>query len=64
MIQIVLLVKILVKFLEMGQVNQDYELVTAMPITFKIDGNLNVKDPKGRCGKVLETKLVITETPK
>lgn len=30
----------------MGQVNQDYELVTAMPITFKIDGNLNVKDPK------------------
>jgi len=32
----------------MGQVNQDYELVTAMPITFKIDGNLNVKDPKGR----------------
>lgn len=48
----------------MGQVNQDYELVTAMPITFKIDGNLNVKDPKGRCGKVLETKLVITETPK
>ncbi len=42
----------------------DYELVTAIPINFKINGNKTVKDPKGLTGKKLETKVVITEVPK
>lgn len=47
-----------------GQVKDRYELVTAMPISFKIDDKVNVKDPKGLSGEVLETKVVITEVPK
>lgn len=47
-----------------GQVSEGYELVTAMPISFKIDGKTNVKDPKGLRGELLETKVVITEIPK
>lgn len=42
----------------------DYELVTAIPINFKIDGIKTVKDPKGLTGKKLETKVVISEVPK
>ena len=42
----------------------NYELVTAIPINFKINGTKTVKDPKGLSGKKLETKVVITEVPK
>ena len=40
------------------------ELVTAMPISFTIDDETSVKDPKGRKGSVLETRVVISTTPK
>lgn len=42
----------------------NYELVTAIPISFKIDGTKTVKDPKGLTGKKIETKVVISEVPK
>ena len=42
----------------------NYELVTAIPINFKVDGTKTVKDPKGLTGKKLETKVVISEVPK
>lgn len=40
------------------------ELVTAMPISFTIDEEKNIMDPKGMKGSVLETKIVISTTPK
>lgn len=40
------------------------ELVTAMPINFTIDEEKNIRDPKGMKGSVLETKIVISTTPK
>ena len=42
----------------------DYELVTSMPISFTIDGEENVKDPKGLKGSTLETRVVVCSTPK
>lgn len=42
----------------------DYELVTSMPISFTIDGENSVKDPKGLKGSVLETRVVVCSTPK
>ena len=47
-----------------GQNFSEYELVTAMPINFKVDDDENIKDPKGMSGKVLETKVVISTVPK
>lgn len=47
-----------------NNITNDYELVTAIPISFKVNGNKIVKDPKGLSGRKLETKVVITETPK
>ena len=47
-----------------NNITNDYELVTAIPISFKVNGNKIVKDPKGLSGKRLETKVVITEIPK
>ena len=47
--------------------NQDFserELVTAMPIHFTIDGNANVKDPKGMKGSTLEVRAVVSTVPK
>lgn len=42
----------------------EYELVTAMPISFKIDGEDGIKDPKGMRGSFLEAKIVIGTMPK
>ena len=42
----------------------DEELVTAIPISFGIDDQNNIKDPKGLKGSVLSTKVVISTTPK
>ena len=47
-----------------GNVNNDYELVTAVPISFKVDDKENVKDPKGMCGTKISSKIVICELPK
>ena len=42
----------------------DNELVTATPISFSVDENNNISDPKGMKGSYLSTKLVISTTPK
>jgi len=47
-----------------GQDFTNDELVTAMPISFTIDEGSNIKDPKGMKGSVLETRVVISTTPK
>lgn len=47
-----------------GQIKEDEELVTAIPIGFKVDLEDNIKDPKGLPGKSLEAKVLITTSPK
>lgn len=47
-----------------GKVTDGYELVTAIPINFKIDSEKVVKDPKGLTAETLETKVIVTEVPK
>ena len=47
-----------------GQNFDEYELVTATPISFKLDESENIKDPKGMKGEVLETRVVISTLPK
>lgn len=47
-----------------GHINDGYELVTAMPIGFKLDDTKVVKDPKGLASTTLESKIVITLVPK
>ena len=47
-----------------GQVAADEELITAIPITFKVDDKDNIKDPKGLAGKSLESRILMTTSPK
>ena len=47
-----------------GQDFEEYELITATPISFKVDTQENIKDPKGMKGDVLETRVVISTLPK
>lgn len=47
-----------------GQDFSEYELITAMPISFKIDEEKEVSDPKGFRGSFLESKVVIGTMPK
>ena len=42
----------------------EYELVTSMPISFTIDGEESVKDPKGLKGSTLDTRVVVCSSPK
>ena len=46
-----------------GQNFEEYELVTATPISFKVDSKENIKDPKGMKGDTLETRVVISTLP-
>lgn len=48
----------------LGNVADDRELVTIMPISFHVDGKEGVKDPKGMLGEKLMVKAVITTIPK
>ena len=47
-----------------GQDFTNEELVTAMPISFTVDEDTNIKDPKGMKGSVLEVRVVISMVPK
>ncbi len=47
-----------------GRVGEEEELVTAIPISFTVDEQENIKDPKGMRANFLETKLVIATVPK
>lgn len=42
----------------------EFELVTAIPISFTVDEQENIKDPKGMRGEVLSSKIVIGTMPK
>lgn len=43
-----------------GHIGDEYEVITASPISFKVDDLENIKDPKGMPGKVLEAKVVVS----
>lgn len=47
-----------------GHVEENYELVTILPISFQIDDGEMVKDPKGMQGNKLSVKAVVTTIPK
>ena len=47
-----------------GQDFTNYELVTAMPISFTIDDSHTTRDPKGMKGSLLETRVVISTMEK
>lgn len=47
-----------------GQIPENCELVTAIPISFTVDDKDNIKDPKGMKGELLETKVVISTVEK
>lgn len=47
-----------------GHIDSGYELVTISPISFQIDENEPIKDPKGMKGDKLSVKAVITTIPK
>lgn len=47
-----------------GQIKEDYELVTAVPISFAVDEVENIKDPKGMKGATLDAKVVIASVLK
>ena len=47
-----------------SKIKNNYELVTATPISFKLDNGQMVKDPKGLSSTTLDAKIVITEVPR
>ena len=47
-----------------GQDFEHNELVTAIPISFTVDGQENIKDPKGMKGSTLETRVVVSTLEK
>lgn len=47
-----------------GQIREDEELITAIPIGFKVDEEDGIKDPKGLAGKSIEARVLITTSPK
>lgn len=57
-------VNCVVKDALVGKIGEEEELVTAIPISFSVDEEENIKDPKGMHGDLLETKLVIATLPK
>ncbi|MBE6147173.1 MAG: cell division protein FtsA [Firmicutes bacterium] len=48
----------------LGNIEDDRELITIVPISFHIDDKEGIKDPKGMMGKELSVKAVITTIPK
>ena len=47
-----------------GKITEEYELITAIPISFTVDEHENIKDPRGMAGAILEVKLVVATLPK
>lgn len=48
----------------LGKIDDDKELITITPISFQVDNQDPVKDPKGQIGDTLNMKAVITSIPK
>ncbi len=47
-----------------GKIDSEEELVTSIPISFTVDGEEKIADPKGMKGETLETKVVVSTVPK
>lgn len=47
-----------------GQIKENEELVTAMPIGFKVDDSDGIRDPKKMSGEMLDVKVLISTSPK
>lgn len=47
-----------------GHIDEEYEVITASPISFRVDDQENIKDPKGMAGKVIEAKVVVSTLAK
>ncbi|MBQ8132551.1 MAG: cell division protein FtsA [Bacilli bacterium] len=47
-----------------GHSSDGFEIITATPISFIVDNNENIRDPKGMSGDTLEAKIVISSIPK
>lgn len=47
-----------------GQDFKNEELVTVIPISFNVDEETNISDPKGLKGSILETRVVVSTLPK
>lgn len=47
-----------------GRIDQNEELITAIPISFRVDDNDNIKNPKGMMGSELGAKVLISTSPK
>ena len=47
-----------------SKMSNDKELVTTMPIDFKLDDKEEIRDPKGLVGSVLSTRAIMVTTPK
>lgn len=43
-----------------GNIDEEYEVITATPISFTVDDKENIKDPKGMAGKAIEAKVVVS----
>lgn len=48
----------------LGRVQEHYELVTVVPISFQIDDGEGIRDPKGFMGTKLSCKAVISSIPR
>ena len=46
------------------KIDEDYELITTIPIMFSLDDESNILDPKGMTGKYLGVKAVMVTVPK
>ena len=56
--------KDIVRVLQKGMVeNGSFEMVTILPIGFKIDGVTNTMEPLGKKARLLESKAILVETP-
>lgn len=47
-----------------SKIRPDKEMVTIIPIDFKVDGVDNISNPIGKPGKVLSTRAIMVTTPK
>ena len=47
-----------------GRIDEDYELITAIPIAFRVDDNDNIRNPKGMTGEELGVKVLVSTSPK
>lgn len=47
-----------------NELNENEELITAIPISFRVDEKDNIKNPKGMIGSNLGVKVLVSKSPK